>query len=272
MPEAVASPEAVAAPVVTPATGSWRETFADPDVKGSASLDKFKGKDTQEILGNVAKAYVNLEKMPRGVAVPKDDAKPEEWDSFYEKIGRPKTPAEYGLDIKVPEGIAWSPEAQATVTAKLHAAGLTKKQAQVVVQGYLEEAVKGNTALQQIAAKSRSDAEKTMRDEWGGLADMNISLVQRAVAEFGGDEFRQHLDESGLGNDPRFMRFVYQMARPMLEDGLIRGEGLGMKRSEAQSEINRIMRSEEYLGKKGRESQQAAVAKISELYPIAHGE
>lgn len=276
MPEAPAVAPATAAAVepapVVAATGSWRETFADPDVKSSASLDKFKGANEREILGSVAKAYVNLEKMPRGVNVPKDDAKPEEWDSFYEKLGRPKSADDYGLDVKVPEGMPWSKDAEKNIVSKLHAAGLTKRQAEAVVNGYLEEAQKGNVLIQQQVAQSRSDAEKAMRSEWGGLADMNITLVQRSVAEFGGDEFRQYLDESGLGNDPRFMRFVYSMARPMLEDGLIRGEGLGMRRGEADAEIKRVMASEEYMGKKGREAQVTAVDRIRELYSIAHGE
>ena len=262
------------APASTPAAGptTWRSSYEDADVKGSASLDKFKGANERELLGHVAKAYVNLEKMPRGLAVPKDDAKPEEWAAFYDKLGRPKSADEYGLDIKVPEGMPWSKQAEANILKHLHEAGLSKRQAEKVVNGYLEEAKKGEIFLAQDKAKSRGEAEIAMKTEWGGLYDLNVALVQRSVGEFGGDEFREYLDSTGLGNDPRFMRFVHKMASPMLEANLIQGDGLGVNRADAKAQIDSIMASEEYQGKKGRPAQQAAVARIQELMHIAHGE
>jgi len=45
-----------------------------------------------------------------------------------------------------------------------------------------------------------------------------------------------------------------------------------VKRAEAASEIDKIMVSEEYAGKKGRAAQIEAVNRINELYPIAHAE
>lgn len=258
----VAAPEAPAAPAP-----SWRTSYEDADVKGSTSLDKFKGANEREILGSVAKAYVNLEKMPRGVTAPKDDAPKAEWDAFYEKLGRPKTVDEYGIEMKVPEGMPWNKDAEKSMLARAHAVGLTKRQAETLLNGYLEDAARGNTLMQQNLANSRHEAEKTMNAEWGGLASQNTSLVQRSVGEFGGDEFRQYLDETGLGNDPRFMRFVYNMARPMMEDGLIKGENLGMKRADAQAEIDRLMKDPGWA-----KGDKTVLARINDLFPIAHGE
>jgi hypothetical protein len=276
MAETVAAPVAAGEPkpaaVAPEATQAWHTTFEDADIKGSTSLSKFKGANEREILGAVSKAYVNLEKMPRGVSAPKADAPTAEWDAYYERLGRPKTADEYAVNIKVPEGMPWSKAAESNILKKLHAQGLTQRQAEGVINGYLEEAARGNLMVTQKAAMERDEAEKVMKDEWGGLADMNISLVQRSVAEFGGDQFRTFLDESGLGNNPLFLKFVHSMAKPMLESNMIVGENLGMKRNEAKSEIDRLMGSEEYAGKKGRQAQQEAVARISELYPIAHSE
>ena len=33
------------------------------------------------------------------VPIPDENASPEEWDKFYEKLGRPKTPDEYNIKI-----------------------------------------------------------------------------------------------------------------------------------------------------------------------------
>ncbi len=251
-------------PAVTPAVkpsvnDNWRTSLPET-IRGEKTLEKFKGVDA------LAQSYIELEKMPRGIAIPKDDAKPEEWDAYYEKLGRPKTADEYAVNIKVPEGMPWSKAAEKNILTKLHGAGLTQKQAEKVINGYIEEAARGNLMIKREEARTRDSAEKTMREEWGGLADTNIALVQRSVAEFGGNEFRAYLDETGLGNDPRFMRFVHKMAQPMLEDGLIRGDGLGMKRSEAQAEINKLMATKEWAA-----GDKATLARIQELYPLAHG-
>lgn len=257
---APAAPAANPNPNPAPAAPTWREALPEA-LRGEKTLEKFTGVD------GLAKSYVELEKMPRGVTPPKPDAPEAEWEQFYGKLGRPEKPEDYAVNIKVPEGMPWSKAAETNILGRLHKAGLTTKQAEMVINGYLEEATRGNLMIQQDQARTRQEAEKAMRDEWGGLADMNISLVQRAVQEFGGDEFREYLDDTGLGNDPRLMRFVYSMARPMMEDGLIRGEGLGMKRAEAQSEIERLMKEPGWA-----KGDKQIMARIHELYPIAHGE
>jgi len=249
-----------------PITATWRESFEDADIKASQSLDKFKGKDDREILGSVAKAYVNLEKMPRGVTVPKDGAPQAEWDSFYEKLGRPKTADEYGIELKVPEGVLWSKPAEKRILAKAHERGLTKLQAEGLLNDYLAIAQEGNTRIKQDMEQETEQAYATIQKDWGGLTDRNIALVNRAVAEFGGEEFRTYLDETGMGNNPAFLKFVHKMGTPMLESNLIQGEGLGMRKNEAQAEITRLMATKEWL-----QGDKATLKRISDLTPIAHG-
>lgn len=242
-----------------PINAGWRDALPET-IRGEKTLAKFKD------AGALAQSYIELEKMPRGVAVPKDDAKPEEWAAYYDKIGRPSDPSAYAVNVKVPEGMPWSKEAEKNILVKLHDAGLTTRQAEKVINGYIEIAAKGNLLIEQGKNQTRQEAEDTMKAEWGGLTDTNTALVQRSVAEFGGDEFRIYLDDTGLGNDPRFMRFVHAMAQPMLEDGLIRGEGLGMKRAEAAAEIQRLMADPGWA-----KGDKQILARISDLYPLAHG-
>jgi hypothetical protein len=246
-------------PVVEGVSATWRDALPET-IRGEKTLSKFKD------AGALAQSYIELEKMPRGVTAPKDDAKPEEWDAYYDKVGRPKSPDDYAVNIKVPEGMPWSKEAEKNILGKLHGAGLTTRQAEKVINGYIEIAQKGNDLMAQQRSTTAHEAEAEMRQEWSGLADRNIALVQRAVTEFGGSEFKEYLDNTGLGNDPKFMRFVHKMAQPMLEDGLIKGNNVGMKRSEAQAEIQKLMADP--LWAKG---DKATLARIAELYPLAHG-
>lgn len=263
-PKAPVTGEPVVDPKVVPAApaavNEWLATLPEP-LRGEKTLTKFKDPAA------LAQSYVNLEKMPRGVTAPKDDAPDTEWNEYYEKLGRPKTVDEYKIKAKVPEGVIWNDVAEKTMLTKMHARGLSTKQAQGLINDYLGLTVEGLTEVKRSLNESKDTAEAEMRKEWGGLADRNISLVQRVVHEFGGEEFKTYLDETGLGNDPRFMKFVHALGVPMLEDNLIKGEGLGMKRAEAATELETIMKSKEYLA-----GDKQTIERVRTLYPLVHSD
>lgn len=268
MPEPVATPVA-AAPAVAPGqpiTSEWRNSLPE-EHRGAETLKKFEGKDWSEVGPKLAVSYINLEKMPRGVTQPKEGAPKEEWDAFYEKLGRPKTADEYGIELKVPEGMAWSKEAEKNILAKAHARGLTKAQAEGLLNDYLAIAQEGNQRIAQDLARDADEALQEIQKDWGGLTDRNLALVQRCVTEFGGEALKEALDRTGLGNDPVFLKFIHKMGTPMLEDNLIRGDGLGMKQSEARAEIDSLMRTPEWA-----KGDKKTLARIEALYPIAHAQ
>jgi hypothetical protein len=265
----VAAPVAAGEPNAGQATGQpitagWRDSLPE-EHRGAETLKKFEGKDWGEVGPKLAVSYINLEKMPRGVNVPKDGAPQTEWDAFYEKIGRPKTADEYGIKATVPDGMPWNEKAEKLILAKAHARGLTKPQAEGLLNDFIALSAEGQQQVKQAAAVEAEDAYATMQTEWGGLTERNTALVQRCVTEFGGAEFKQYLDETGLGNDPRLMRFVHKMGSGMVEGNLIRGEALGMKSADAKAEIDRLMRTPEWA-----KGDKATLAKIQDLYPVAH--
>src|SRR3990167_5333183 len=61
-------------------------------------------------LGDVLKGYAEGQKMIGGsVRIPTDQAKTEEWDQFFTKLGRPAKPEDYKLTKpeKLPDGVQW---------------------------------------------------------------------------------------------------------------------------------------------------------------------
>jgi hypothetical protein len=245
----------------------WLQFFPE-SLRNEKTLEKFSGQSQEEVLGKLAQSYIALEKMPRGVVPPKDDAPKEEWDRFYERLGRPKSFEEYKVELKVPEGIEWNKEAETLMLKKMYERGLTPRQAQGLLEDYLNLSAEAMTTIQQEKARSREEAEAALRKEWGPLADRNIALVQRGVHEFSADTgFKEWLDETGAGNDPRFFKFALRVFQPMLEDNLIRGEGLGMRREEAQAEIKKLMATKEYLS-----GDKPTIERIRALAQIAYAE
>ena len=88
-----------------------------PYLKGIDSPDKlFSLLDgAQELIG----------KRPAGIPAP--DAPPEEWQKFYDAVGRPKTPAEYQFDI--PKEVKVDDKIVNQIKQMMHEEGLTPTQA-----------------------------------------------------------------------------------------------------------------------------------------------
>jgi len=95
-----------------------------PEYKDKAYL---KGVDSPEKLFKMLDGAQELiGKRPAGVPLP--DAKPEEWEKFYESVGRPKTAAEYQLD----GADKTDPKILPKFQEALHKAGLNPAQAKIV--------------------------------------------------------------------------------------------------------------------------------------------
>ena len=80
-------------------------------------------------------------------------------------------------------------------------------------------------AMTEWAEKSQSD------DEFGGEnLDANLEIAKTALNAFGTGTFKQLLSESGLGNPPEVIRFMYRAGKAMSEDSYVgNSEGANAK-------------------------------------------
>ncbi len=121
------------------------------------------------------------------IPLPGKDAKPEEWEAVYTKLGRPATPEEYGLTA--PDG---ADESFVKVVAPLlHKAGLTAAQAKVMNEGWNKMQVDAQAQLAAqaeaaaAAAESKNKAEEAaLTQEWGAANTENMEFAKRAVTQF----------------------------------------------------------------------------------------
>ena len=115
---------------------AWLPADADPELIGHVQNAGWKDP------ADAAKSHRELQKLfgadrhGRTVVVPKDDAPAEEWAAFHDRLGRPKTPAEYG--IAVPEG--GDAKFAEAVAGKLHELGISGKQGQALAAWWNEQA------------------------------------------------------------------------------------------------------------------------------------
>jgi hypothetical protein len=249
------------------------------NIRAEKTFEKFKGKNAEEVIGKALTSYYNLEKHAgSAVRIPDADAKPDEIAAFNEKIGVPKDADGYEIkEIKLGDEVIADEAGTAALRKWGHANGFTKKQMGAIVDRYVQQVQIQADAAAQAGKRGLDETVVTLRDGtdgsagWGSLTGRNIALVQRGVTEFFGPEFKSWLDETGAGNDPRFMRGAFNVFQPMMEDGLIKGENLGMHKADAAAEITKLMASKEYASS-DRSVRLPVVERIRELSAIAHSD
>lgn len=217
----------------------WKGTLGD-DYAAHESTITAKGWKSP---ADAVKAYTEAQKLvgkggQGGLSVPKDDASPEDWGKFYDAAGRPKTAAEY--DLQVPQG---EPDDFAKAIApKLHEAGLTKRQAAAVAKSYNEIAPAIMKAREEaedaaFAQKSASDLG-ALKKEWGAEYDANIEFSKRAQRAAGLTEEEGAALERSLGLG-KAVKLMAALGRSLREDSLEgnRGGSFKMSAEEAKSKL-----------------------------------
>lgn len=158
----------------------------------------------------LVKHAFNQEKLlGNAIRVPKDDAPQEERDAFLEKLGRPKTDAEYKFEApkNMPEGLPYDESLEKQFRGVAHKLGLTQQQAAGLRDMFVEYQT---AAFSQAAGQSTEQLEaratqatETLVKKWGPLdgdtAKANFEIANR-VFELapGGQEVLAELKTLGL--------------------------------------------------------------------------
>ena len=73
--------------------------------------------------------------------------------------------------------------------------------------------------------KAQADFDKsvkTLKDDWKNEYDANLTKADEAVSLLFDEEFRGYLKESGLGNNPKFVKGMFALSKKISEDTLTR--------------------------------------------------
>lgn len=158
---------------------AYREKPYLRDVK--AADDVFKMLDSaQSLIGK------------QGKAVPAADAPPEEWDKFFNSVGRPETPDKYEFERAA--GVEVNPETDKAVKALLHKTGLSANQAKSLVKEY-EALTDGQNAVAQAAYDAEFDT--FAKDIFKGDVDKELRQSQELLAKLVPESAKKYLPELG---------------------------------------------------------------------------
>lgn len=231
MPDPVADPNVAGnppsgtpAPAPLPAPGSdWRSSLPD-ELKAEKSLETFKD------IPSLAKSYVEAQKMIGGsVRIPKEDAKPEEWDAFYKKLGRPDKVEDYNIakPAEMPEGVVWNDDLTKWFTQTAHSTGLSKGQVQKIMKSWNDMELTKTHAAQKEMGQRLSKIQEQWGDEFDGRVELGVRGIERLLPKEEAVEFKALMDTTGMGNHPLVLKYAYLVGKMLQEDGYIIGDGRG---------------------------------------------
>lgn len=232
-------PAVPAAGNAPPPAAAWYDDFKDPAVKDW--LKSYgEAYPNPEAVANKAlnlEKFVGAEKAGRGVIAPKPDAKPEEWQAFYKKVGSvPEDPNGY----KVPTDLAPEIAAQLADDPMMkafrehaHTIGMPPMFFESAVKWYIDQNAGGEEAMiADFTRKSEADL-MSLKTEWPGVEyDKNVELGRRAAREFipheNDDEFTEKMSriEGALGTKET-MKLFASIGGSIGEAGFVSGDGNG---------------------------------------------
>jgi hypothetical protein len=202
---------------------------------------------------DVVQSYTNLEKLlgadkaGRGVIMPKEDAAPEEWGKFYDRLGRPASPEEYKLPV--PQGDTGQ---FAKVAAnKFHELGITAKQAQSLAEWWNSQSQEMQTSQMNQQAQNSEMEMQVLQSEWGKEFDANIEAARRATRQFGVEEGVLEKIEGAIGTREMLKLFA-NIGKGMGEDSFVdstKSAGFGISPEAARVRISQLKADKDWSAK-----------------------
>lgn len=243
----------------------------DESLKNEQSLKLFI-KDKKFNYPEILKSYVNAQKMigKDKVVLPGKNATDDDWNNFYNKIGRPELEK---YDVRLKEG----QEADATFMKKYkeiaHKSGLLPKQAENLFHWYHEE-VEGAQKAVLEARKQELDAELfNLKKEWGVGYDKEVDLAKRALRQFASDDEIEALKQAGLTGNVKFVKLLNKIGKGLKEDSFKHESvgSFGMTKEDASRKINEMYSdtSGPYLNKQ-HPGHKTALTEMLKLNEILH--
>jgi hypothetical protein len=124
-------------------------------------------------------------------------------------------------DFAIPEGMTLDESVLSEAAPLFKEMGLNQEQAQQLVDVYAKQVQAGMQQQIDDFNQLKNDwRDQSMNDnEFGGdKFDESVKIAQSAIAKYGTPEFKQLLEDHGMGNHPEVVRFMVKVGNTLKED------------------------------------------------------
>ena len=202
----------------TPQETTWMSSLPE-NLQSNESLKKFSS------IESLAKSYVNAESMIGAdkMIKPNKNFSDEDWNNFYTAAGRPDEAKNYEITYETD-----NPEALDKYKGEVHKLGLSTKQAQGILDYYVEMNKGATEAATRDLEQQRHQQELELRKELGQQFDPSIMRARQAAQTFASEEILNIplADGSTFKDHPAIIKMFMGIADKMGED-VIRADGDG---------------------------------------------
>jgi len=195
---------------------AWTEQLP-PEMRFNADTAAKIAKFTK--VGDMAKAFLELEAKAATGGIPGKNATSEEVAEFWEKAGRPAKAEGYSFtNDKDNNGAGFAQAA--------HKANLTTAQADAMFKTLTAMGAERYNAIQQAQLHAEKEAAAALTAEYGSKYEQKMELLKRGLAAAGpnvGNLIRQ----SGLSGNPEIIKAFISFGEMTAESGFAKGGSAG---------------------------------------------
>lgn len=246
---------------------SWLDSLPE-DLRTNKSLLKFTD------VANLAKGYVNAEQLLGRDKIPMP-VTDDDWNSVYDRLGRPTSGDEYKLELgefELPDFLKEPLESDTKwFREAAHRLGLNHKQASALYSEFATNMGSYISQRQQEIGVEVTKTEQALRGEYGEAYEHKISLANRALTHLGGQELVDAIATSGLGRHPGFIRMMVKVGERISEEmGVDRAGQPVYTPNDLQTQLSAIHAHPAYLDRRHPEHKakvEEAMALMRRLYP-----
>jgi hypothetical protein len=168
---------------------------------------------------DMVKAAIEMrEKLKTAAYVPGENATDEDRAAWRKAKGVPDGADGYQLDTSgLPKELV-NDELTAWFAKNAHELGIGKSEAEALFKRWNEKMTTSFESAMNQKKYTEEQGKAELEKEWGESFKANMNRAALAVKRFGGNEFAEYLDQTGLTNDPRMIKAMHEFASLVSED------------------------------------------------------
>ena len=139
------------------------------------------------------------------------------------------------LKLKAPRGVELDEKVLDAYTKAAEAAKLDPKVAQELVDVVVPALAARQLEQMQAVQDAWTEESKADKEFGGDKLNENLAIANKAITDLGTPELRTLLDETGIGNHPEVIRFVFRAGKAISEDNAVVDGEKGVARTEPRT-------------------------------------